>query len=290
MSVGGPNTPGDWAVLLGQCQVFFTMVFSVCILRARFTVVQVLGATLVVIGSSMAILPHLSCRCSALVGKVGYVIVYFLSDAPYALAAVYKDFAFKTAALDVYYLTAFVSWTQLVISWCYLPLLSIPAFGGTPLSSIPESLSDGAKCFFGDTSVKVYDSDNVFTGYCGANVTVSTLCYSLSCFLLGITNLYIMQKGSATLYVLTIALCVPIANLSFSVPALMMAVGLEPDSFSWYNFAGVVMVVVGFVAYALVERSVAVEDSESSLLDGGENCQSVCEACKVENTVDGSNP
>lgn len=287
-SVGGPNTPGSWSVLLGQCQVFFAMLFSMCLLGSSYRLLQILGAVLVVIGSSMAIVPDLfGGELPDLAGKAGYVIIFFCSDVPYALAAVYKDFAFKTAALDVFYLTATVSWAQLVISWCYLPLLSIPALGGQELSTIPASLVDGAKCFFGDTSVPVYNSDGLITGYCGLSTTLVTFCFSISGFLSGIMTLYIMKMGSATLYVLASALALPIANLSFSVAPLMAAVGLESEPFSWYNAVGVVMVVIGFVAYALVEQSAASEEGVAPLLDGDDDSESSCHGTgKVESVVD----
>jgi len=53
-------------------------------------------------------------------------------------SAIYKEVAFKTALLDVFYLTVMVSWIQLGLSWIFVPLQSLPGFGGIALSDISE--------------------------------------------------------------------------------------------------------------------------------------------------------
>lgn len=37
-------------------------------------------------------------------------------------SVVYKEWSFRSAALDVFFLTAMVSWIQLVLTWVFLPL------------------------------------------------------------------------------------------------------------------------------------------------------------------------
>lgn len=248
-SVGGPSTPGSWSVLLGQSSVFFTMLFSALFLKSRFSIRQAIGALAVVVGASLAILPDLfkgSCHCA-----VVYVLVFFSSDIPQSLSQVYKDYAFKAADLNVFYLTCVVSWFQLVMTWFYLPLLSIPALGGVDLTSIPDVMRDGAKCFLGDTSVPIYNSDDVVTGQCGSNVTLVTLVFSISGFLEGIFALLVMKQGSATLSVLTSAVRLPMSDMAFCWPALMRVISVEPSSFSWYNVGGLALVMVGFVGFGL---------------------------------------
>ena len=63
--------------------------------------------------------------------------------------------------------------------------------------------------------------------------------------------LTILKEGSAVLFALTIAATLPLSDLAFGIPALMHAVGLPVSSFSAYNAGGLVLVLVGFLAYTL---------------------------------------
>eukprot|EP00656_Telonema_subtile_P007462 TRINITY_DN13500_c0_g1_i6.p1 TRINITY_DN13500_c0_g1~~TRINITY_DN13500_c0_g1_i6.p1 ORF type:complete len:386 (-),score=61.79 TRINITY_DN13500_c0_g1_i6:27-1184(-) len=281
-SVGGPNTPGSWSVLLGQSSVFFTMAFSAAFLRTRFSVRQVLGACLVVLGASLAIFPELfkgSCNC-----KVGYVIIYFLSDVPQSASQVYKDYAFKKGDLNVFYLTCVVSWFQLAMTWAYLPLQTLDALGGFDMSSIPEVFSDGFKCFLGNTDIPVYNSDHLVTGYCGSHVPAITMVFSIAGFTAGILQLIVMKKGSATLSVLTSAVALPLSDLAFNWPALMRLIEVDVTSFSWYNLGGVSLVVVGFLAYSLRESApkdvVMMPKAEYEVPDCDENEELRLPVCK----------
>jgi len=57
--------------------------------------------------------------------------------------------------LDIFYLTVWVSWIQLVISWVFVPVLSLPGFGGVSLDDIPSVFKNGFLCFTGDSSIPV---------------------------------------------------------------------------------------------------------------------------------------
>ena len=45
--------------------------------------------------------------------------------------------------------------------WYTRCLQQLPGFGGIKLDRIPEALTDGARCFVGDTSVPVFDGDTI---------------------------------------------------------------------------------------------------------------------------------
>ena len=74
---------------------------------------------LVVAGACLAIIPRLSHGNDGTHAAVGWVALYFAADLPISLSAVYKDFAFKKGRLGVFYLTASVSWLQLLLQWLY---------------------------------------------------------------------------------------------------------------------------------------------------------------------------
>ena len=117
------------------------------------------------------------------------------------------------------------------------------------LSDVPASISGGAACFAsgftGDTSIPIYDSEGNTTGYCSSFTTKITFVYSLSGFAAGMTLLFVMKYGSATLYTIANTLSIPIASFMFSVPFLVQLVGLE-----LLNTLGVLIVASGFTLYA----------------------------------------
>ena len=65
-------------------------------------------------------------------------------------------------------------------------------------------------------------------------------------------TLLVLKRGSASLCVLTTAVTLPLSDLSFS-SGLMRLVGEPAAAFSWWNLAGVFLVMGGFVAYSLGE-------------------------------------
>ena len=50
------------------------------------------------------------------------VVIFAAADIPTSLSFVFKEWSFKSAHLDVFFLTACVSWMQLAIVWLFLPL------------------------------------------------------------------------------------------------------------------------------------------------------------------------
>jgi len=108
-------------------------------------------------------------------------------------------------------------------------------------------MTDGAKCFIGDTTIPVYDNE-LIVGYCNLNVPLYTMLYSISGFLQGIAALFVIKQGSAVLYVIATAIQLPLANLAFNLDFIM---GPDTEPFSWWNLGGLGLVVIGFFFYSL---------------------------------------
>lgn len=250
-SSSGSTTPGSWQVLINQAQIFFIMACSWLLLRSRYKWVQVFGATLTLVGTCIGVIPNLG-RCDSDRCLVTSTIVFFAADVPAALSTVWKQAALQGAGIDVFVLTAAVSWLQLFLTWALLPLQSFSAFGGVDLHSLPDAVADGARCFAGDTSVAVYDKAGKVIGHCGPYVTMVTFAFSLSGFISGILNLYVVKHGSAALMVLGTAVTVPLSALAFSVPAIM---GKDAQPFNWDDVVGLALVALGFLAYNYKEVS-----------------------------------
>lgn len=244
-SVGGVGTPGSWAVLLQQLTIPFTLVIAYFVLHQRFGSWQLFGAFTIVGGTVLAITPLFTNNGKSHHAVWYSVIIYACSQIPASMSGVFKEVAFKAAVLDVFYLTAMVSWTQLFISWVFVPILSLESFGGIPLDEIPSVFQDGFRCFMGDESIPVH-REGMIDGHCSSYVPRVTMMFSVSGFFSGIFQLLILKNGSASLMVLCQAIGIPIANMAFTIRAVM---GSQVEPFSWYDIGGLAMVVLGFVIY-----------------------------------------
>lgn len=245
-SVGGVNTPGSWQTLLQQLLIPAVIVVSYLYLRHRYSGLELFGATLIVAGSALAIVPVLTAGDEASSVRWYSVLLYALSQMPTGGSYVLKEAAFREASLDVFYLTVCVSWMQLFISWLWVPLLGLPGFGGIAMRDIPETLQNGARCLLGE-DVAIYRFGKVI-GHCSPFVPRITFIFSIAGFLAGILQLLITAKGSAVLTVLTQGLALPLANMAFSVGPIM---GSSREAFSWWDVGGLLCVVVGFIIYRL---------------------------------------
>lgn len=251
-SVGGVNTPGSWQTLLQQLTIPAVMLVSFFTLRARFGGVQVAGASTIVLGAALAIVPTLTAGDTRKNGHVRWysVLIYAVSQFPTATSSVLKEKAFRRGALDVFYLTTVVSWIQLGLTWMWAPLLSLPGFGGVPLREVPSTFREGFYCFIGHDDVPVYSLGKVI-GHCSPFVTRITFMFSLSGFFAGVLQLFITKYSSAVLTVLVTAVALPLANLAFSVPFVMGADSVEP--FSWWDVGGLAVVLAGLALYRSVQ-------------------------------------
>lgn len=57
------------------------------------------------------------------------VVIFTASVVPMGLSSVLKEKFFKKNLVDVFLLTACVSWSQLALTWVFVPLLSLKDFG-----------------------------------------------------------------------------------------------------------------------------------------------------------------
>jgi len=245
-SVGGVNTPGSWQVILSQLVIFFTMVAGVIVLQLSFHPLQLVGVLAILGGITLSLLPDFLSHKPIYHLQWYSVAIFTGSNIPAAISATFKQKYFHSDKIDVFWLTTLVSWTQLVLTWVFLPLLAISVFGGIELSTLPEIMIDGAKCFIGDTSVPVYD-DQTKIGYCNIYAPIWTIAYSITGFLQGIAALFVIAQGSAVLSVIATAIQLPLANLAFNLPLIM---GPDVEPFSWWNVGGLGAVVLGFFLYS----------------------------------------
>lgn len=246
-SVGSVNTPGDWQTLLQQLTTPATIAFSLLLLGSRFRRAEYAGALVIVAGSALAVTPVFTSSAGPGGGRTRWysVLIYTCSVLPSSASGVLKESAFKAVAFDIFMLSMLVTWLQLVLSWLFVPLLSLDGFGGIPMRDIPGTLRDGFWCLLGHSDIPVHEFDRV-VGHCSSAVARYTLADSSTDFVSGVFELLILQQGSAVLYVLSAALALPLANMAFSVRAVM---GSSTEPFSWYDVGGLAVVMCGFALY-----------------------------------------
>eukprot|EP00753_Platysulcus_tardus_P010546 PLAT2833.1.p1 GENE.PLAT2833.1~~PLAT2833.1.p1 ORF type:complete len:420 (+),score=158.05 PLAT2833.1:1048-2307(+) len=271
--IGGVNTPGEWQVLLRQLLIPFIMVISFFWVRTRYDRWQVGGAGLIIAGSLLALFAHQ--RSSGANHAVWYsVVIYASQNVPAAFSRVFKEVAFKSAHLDIFWLSGLVSWTQIILQWPLLPLQTLPGFGNFDWDVLPETITDGWRCFLGDTTVPVIDATGAVTGYCSSYNTWILFAGSIIDFIGGgIFYLLILKHGSALLTTIASALSLPLSNLAFTIRALN---GRATSPFSWYDVGGLIAVLFGFVFYQRTsEEFKEFEEGDDTLEDSGSKARLV---------------
>ena len=73
-------------------------------------------------------------------------LVFFLATVPMALSAVYKQIAFESVDLDVWWLNGWVSIFQFVVGLTYAPLAAVMT--GLPTNQIRPNIWQGLQCVF----------------------------------------------------------------------------------------------------------------------------------------------
>ena len=103
----------------------------------RFRALAVLGAVLIFSGAGITVYGSVEKTSSnnSDHGKAASTtshfhwyaaVIYFFSNIPMALSAVYKEIAFREQTVDVWYLCFWVSTYQFLVSFAFMPLLGLP--------------------------------------------------------------------------------------------------------------------------------------------------------------------
>jgi len=158
---------------------------------------------------------------------------------------------------------------QVFLGFLMVPLLPLPAFGGTPLGDVLPQLGRGFACFaptgvwardsspirealFGDDDKYDAYADRLFApkppshDLCDEGF-VAMMAYVLVNFGYNILQLLICQHSSAATLVMATALALPATSLMFSSKRL---VGRDAMPYGRSDLVGLLVVVVGFVVYS----------------------------------------
>lgn len=262
--LGTPYTPGSMTPLLNQLLIPFTMLVSSVWLRVGSRWQERLGAGLIVAGACISVVPGLvESRPDGSVMEARWyaILFYALSNLPMAMSSCFKEATFEENQLDVWYLTQWVSIWQFVVSFAYMPLLTLPGFGsqeGLALHEVPIAFMDGWRCY----TQQVPECADcwafaLLTGYCGVNVCFNTL------------GLYLTKHGSAVLNALSYSILLPFTTILFFTPLLGRY--QEPlTNTACFTFLGLASALTGFAIYQWYSQNVGEDASSKALLPASE--------------------
>lgn len=241
-SLAAPVVAGHIQTLLNQANLPTTMLFSFLILAARYIWPQYVGALFIVGGALFAAIPSVNDNTThgGRETKAWGVIVYSLSMIPLSLSNILREYLFRgRKQLDIFYLMAWVSVFQFLFGFLCMPLLTIPAFGGTKFEDMPDQIILGWNCFIGN---KVSDLD------CHEGVVPAAflLGYVILNFVVTILRLLLIKKASAVILQVTNAIALLTSNIMFCSEAIM---GNDKEEFNSYDAGGLVFVLIGFIIF-----------------------------------------
>ena len=260
-AMGATFTPLALQQILNQTLIPLTMICSFFFLRTRFRLPAVFGAVLIFTGAAVVVLGSVEGNSSGEHFRYYACVIYFLSNVPMALSAVYKEIAFKNQTVDVWYLCFWVSLYQFLVSFAFVPLLGVPYISGStsppPLSHLPTQFWDGALCWVGSAPCCCNGGlnatiNNSTSGLCpviGEGTCPTPLGpafwllpgYTLCNFIYNALGLYITKHGSAVLRYISYALILPLAT--------MAGAQVFHEKITMYTLIGLVTVIVGFGLY-----------------------------------------
>jgi len=264
--IGAVYTPGQDQQLLNQCLIPTTMISAGIILGSRYRPGEYLGASIVLIGAALSLVPKFGTSDDESSFRWWAIIVYFCSNIPMSFSAVYKEYAFHEDDLDPYYLTYWVSWYQMFLTLPFAVLQGIPGLGspqGISQAEIWGDLWQGTRCFF---DLNEYTA----TGALCLSSAFLLFLYSCTNFIYNVSGLYLTKAGmnngtGAVLCSIAYAVKVPAANILFTFPILM---GKYVEKFSFWSVLGLIVVTSGFLIYIYFTSITAItaEASEEEMI------------------------
>jgi hypothetical protein len=259
-SIGAPNTPATLQNIINQTIIPMTMVASFLILRARYGFGKIGGATIILAGAVVALIPLFtnSNKSSNDPPAIWYsIIIYVANNIPQALSNVTKELAFGQVVLDVYYMGSWVAWFQLGVSLSLLPVTMIPGFGGISASEIPDQIQNGYFCLLGWNTMPgdACEYNYLFTG-----------AYVMVNFFYNIFILLVTKHAAATPFTLAFALRLPLTQVVYTMPFIMFQF---TEDFNWETIVSLVVVLLGFAIYSMASSS----SSEEEQAEGDEEAK-----------------
>jgi drug/metabolite transporter (DMT)-like permease len=270
--IGGIDTSGPMQQLLNQAIIPVTMIGAFFILKERYSIIQAGGAVLIVVGVVVSLLPSLLSKADN-TGNVFFWNMFYLCQViPFAASNVYKDIAFKSVDMDVWYLQFWDVFWQSVFGTMLFPINTIlPPPAKVSWSQIPGNMRDGALCLIGQNLIvpdgtanscelphatnpcdRCDDAWIVLTIYMAINVAYNVFI------------LLVIKYGSATVLSIAQTIRLPLTNICFSFKFIM---GKDYTPFKGASVYGLLVILAGLISYrvgALTKKKPEGEDGEGT--------------------------
>jgi drug/metabolite transporter (DMT)-like permease len=227
---------GFLLTLLSQGTIPLTILLSLILTKARYSLGQIIGAAILLSGTTLAISPSFAHGASA---DTLWAIIYFLSSGFGAFSFLTKEKMFSKApegGLDIFVVNSFGSLFQLIFTLLLLPIVMLPGLGHVTWNQLPNFLHDSALCYGGISPTPGYDCSLMpwlGFGYIFVNLTVNILFLTL------------IKSGGAVLGFITGACAFPLQHLIFALPwPRLPALPLE-----WEDIVALVLSLAGLIVY-----------------------------------------
>ncbi|XP_065195390.1 crt homolog 2-like [Sycon ciliatum] len=224
---------GPLSMLLAQCVIPFTMIFSVLLLRHRYNVLQIVSAVVILCGILVVVLPG-----SLATKSVVWTVVYSASRLPTSLNKVIKEYLFGRHAVSLLFV-GFWEQTFNVAIGALSMLVCYPLIQGTPLREVPTVLLRGTWCALGRDSIEGDD--------CRHAPWLIPL-FNLSAVVWMGSTLAVVKHGSATVAFLASAILIPLSDFFFASRSIF---GKNAKVFHWFDIVGLLVIVSGMLAYGV---------------------------------------
>jgi len=129
----------------------------------------------------------------------------------------------------------------------FLPVTTLPGFGGLTFADVPQNLWGGAKCLVGIDSIMTGENPDHCSGawMMVAGYLVANIFYN-------IVLLFMIKYGSAALFYVCSAVILPAADICYTMPFIM---GEDTSKLTLYDVGGLVTILIGLVFYRLMSES-----------------------------------
>jgi drug/metabolite transporter (DMT)-like permease len=236
---GAAHTNLAFQTLVPQAVIPVSMLMGWLLLGSSFTLWQITGSVVVMIGVGVVCVPIIfSSNATLPQDIVFWTSMLFLSNFPMALSALVKELMLHHRSRDVpvSYLNTTVSLLQLLIGFVLAPF----GLAGVAPDQITAQLRDGFHCLVGSAGA---------VGLCdypeGSLPEYITFCALM--FTMNISLLFVVRYGSSSIMYAASALVLPLSNLANTSSVFMGAAASPLDP---YTLAGLVPILIGILMYA----------------------------------------
>lgn len=239
LGASGHAVPGPVLVMLQQMVVPLSMALAVVVTSVRFSLLQYLGAIIVLAGVALSLEQEFQHKD---IGSVPLCCLIFVANLPLAINVLWIERLLKAGKLHFIYGWQWIRLFQFLISFA-LSTMELVAFKDRSFSSIFQQYKNGVTCLF--SGVDVTGTHVEVVNHCGDAVWWWVSFVVLQ-FAANLTMYALVKLGSATLAWLVLSASVPLETIGFSLSMLM---GSQATTLTWFQVVASCVVVVGLLLY-----------------------------------------